>query len=226
VSIEVVYTLTRDDAAGHRLRRNDRQIGRLSASRTTPTSTSAGEGSGRVDDHVLQIFCDEYAPADKDMTPDRSSATHVAGKPNDFTKPRRVGDAIPSLWKNHGDNYFARRPVGDKSLVPIAKLTDPKSGRTMLVSTTEPCLAVLHERVARQDKGKRGAVYDQHHALCLECQGYPNGVNAPTWRHPRFAQGQTYRQKNRPRVHGRMTERQRGRCNCSCCENAAASAEG
>jgi aldose 1-epimerase len=152
----------------------------------------AGEGSGRIDDHVLQIFSDEICPADEKMTLlDRR--VPVAGRANDFTKPTRVGDAIPALWGHHGDNYFVR-PV-KTGLAPVAKLTEPASGRTMFISSTEPCLqfytgAYIDSKLI----GKSRRNYGPFAGLCLECQRYPNGINKPELGDIVLRPSETYRQ--------------------------------
>ena len=151
----------------------------------------AGEGSGSVEDHELQIFADEYAPADENMT-HLDTRKAVAGAGNDFSKPRRLGDMISKLWKQHGDNYFVR---GNAGLNPVALLTDPKSGRKMEIFSTAPCVQ-FYTGVSLDGtlKGKSGRSYPRHGGLCLECQGYPNGINAPALGDIILRPGQTYRQ--------------------------------
>ncbi len=154
----------------------------------------AGEGSGRIDDHVLQIFSDEIAPAGEAMTLiDRREP--VAGKACDFTKPRRVGDALPGLWNNHGDNYFLRaKPPGAK-LTPAARLSHPASGRILEIATTEPCVQFYSgSSLDGSCTGKAGKRYEKHGALCLECQRYPNAINAPHLGNTTLRPGETYRQ--------------------------------
>jgi aldose 1-epimerase len=154
----------------------------------------AGEGSGRVDDHILQIFSDEIAPAGEAMTLiDRREP--VAGKACDFTKPRRVGDALPGLWFNHGDNYFLRPKAAGASLAPAARLSHPASGRVLEITTTEPCVQ-FYSGSSLDDSltGKAGKRYAKHHALCLECQRYPNAINAPHLGNITLRPGETYRQ--------------------------------
>ena len=153
----------------------------------------AGEGSRRIDDHVLQIFADDFAPADETMTQlDRRES--VAGYANDFTRAKRIGDALPGLWKNHGDVYFIR-PCENSKLAPAAKLFDPHSGRVMEISSTEPCLQ-LYTGVSLDGTliGKSGQRYEPHSALCLECESYPNGVNAPQLGNVVLHPDVTYRQ--------------------------------
>lgn len=154
----------------------------------------AGEGSGRVNDHVLQIFSDEIAPAGEAMTLiDRREP--VAGKATDFTKPRRVGDALPGLWFNHGDNYFLRTPAVGAKLTPAARVSEPRSGRVLEIATTEPCIQFYSGASLGNDiVGKAGKRYEPHAALCLECQRYPNAINAPHLGNITLRPGETYRQ--------------------------------
>jgi aldose 1-epimerase len=118
----------------------------------------------------------------------------VSGLPNDLTSPKRVGDAIPGLFNQHGDNYFVRG-CEFNVLAPVARLTDPASGRAMEISSTEPCVQFYTGRYLDGSlTGKSGRVYGPHAALCLECQRYPNGVNAPHLGDTLLRPGQTYRQ--------------------------------
>jgi aldose 1-epimerase len=152
----------------------------------------AGEGSGSVEDHELQIFAGEYAPADENMT-HLDTRKAMAGAGNDFSKPQRLADMIPTLWKQHGDNYFIRG--SDAGLKPVATLVEPKGGRKMEIFSTAPCVQ-LYTGVSLDGtlKGKSGRPYARHGGLCLECQGYPNGINAPTLGDIVLRPGQAYRQ--------------------------------
>jgi aldose 1-epimerase len=152
--------------------------------RTTPLSLThhsyfnlAGEASGSIADHRLEIFASEFVPVDENLTATgRLEATSRHG--NDFQSPRRIGDMIGLLFQGHGDLYALPKRNGSEMRL-AARLVDPASGRVMTVSTTESYLQLYtgsHLNAAR--KGKSGVAYAAHAGVCLECEGYPDAANA------------------------------------------------
>ncbi len=153
--------------------------------RPTPVSLThhgycprAGEGNGTSEGHPRHVFADHDSPTDESMTHLGRRAIGN-GDRNDFRRRRRVGDGIPGLWKRHGDLYFIRTSTPG-SIVPAARLFDPASGRVMTIHTDEPCVQ-LYTGVGLDGSliGKSDKPYVRHGALCLECEGYPDGVNRP-----------------------------------------------
>jgi aldose 1-epimerase len=136
----------------------------------------AGEGSGSVEGHELEIFSDERVPFDVHMTLS-GRREPVAGTPADFRRARRLGDALPQLFKSHGDLYLLRNAG---PIAPVARVVEPRSGRVLTVSTDEPCLQ-FYSAVDLDGSlvGKSGRAYGPFAGLCLECQGYADGVNHP-----------------------------------------------
>jgi aldose 1-epimerase len=68
-----------------------------------------------------------------------------------------------------------------RKLAPAARLVHPPSGRVLDVSTTEAYMqlytgAGLDGSVV----GKSGARYVRYAGVSLECEGYPDGANAPS----------------------------------------------
>ncbi len=175
VELAVTYTLT---AASEFIIETEAR-----ADRATPVCLThhsyfnlAGESSGSIEGHELEIFADERVPTDENMTLSARREL-VAGTPSDFRAPRRLGDALPQLFKSHGDLYLSRTPG---SMAPIARVTEPVSGRVLTVATDEPCLQ-FYSAVDLDGSlvGKSGRAYRRFAGLCLECQGYADGVNHP-----------------------------------------------
>jgi aldose 1-epimerase len=138
----------------------------------------AGEGSGDIFDHVLQVFSDEIAATDEVMTLLGHRAP-VTQDVNDFNHPRRLGDAIPVLLNNHGDNHFIRSSSKGE-LARTAVLRHPASGLTMRTLTTQDTVQIYSAAILDGTLvGKSGTPYIKHAGLCLECQGCPGAVHTP-----------------------------------------------
>jgi aldose 1-epimerase len=180
VEVAVTYSVTPENVLQIR--------SEASSDQTTPLSLTfhpyfnlGGEGSGSIAGHELQIHADDFVAVDENMTPldDLKSVTCD----NDFRRSRNLGEAIPKLFRNHGDLYCIRRTVnreGVNGLAPAARLIHQPSGRAMDVSTTATYLQ-LYTGVGLDGTlaGKLGVSYERYAGLCLECEGYPNGVNHP-----------------------------------------------
>jgi aldose 1-epimerase len=158
------------------------------ADQPTPFSLTAhhyfnlgGEGSGSIADHELQIHSDTFVITDKNMTPLGRTGS-VIGRSNDFRQLRNLGDAIPSLFENHGDLYRvcgAGHEGARSGLMPAARLVHPASGRVLEVSTTKAYIQ-LYTGTGLDGSltGKSGTRYMRHAGVCLECEGYPGGTHA------------------------------------------------
>ena len=138
----------------------------------------AGEGSGDIFDHVLQVFSDEIAATDEVMTL-LGHREPVTSKVNDFNQPRRLRDAIPVLLNNHGDNYFIRHSSKGE-LARTSILSHPASGLTMTTLTTQETVQIYSAAILDGTLvGKCGLPYIKHAGFCLECQGCPGAVHTP-----------------------------------------------
>jgi len=151
-------------------------------------------GSGDVLEHELLLNADRYTPADDELIPTGAIAS-VKGTPLDFTKREKIGARIEQLKPKPGGydhNYVINGAAGTLRLA--ARARDPKSGRVMQVSTTEPGVQLYTANwLDGRMRGTGGVVYPRHGGFCLETQHYPDSVNKPDFPSPIVRPGQTFR---------------------------------
>lgn len=116
----------------------------------------------RVDSHLLEIAADRYTPVDSQLIPTGEVAP-VDGTPLDFRAPRPIGPA------SYDHNLvLASAP---RALARAARASEPTTGRTMDVWTTEPGLQFY-------TMGSGGR-FPAHGTFCLETQRWPDAVHHP-----------------------------------------------
>jgi aldose 1-epimerase len=146
---------------------------------TTTASTVVGltnhsywnlAGTGTVDSHLLAVNAQRVLPADDEHIP-VGDPVPVAGTELDFTRPRPLGGQLL-------DHCFA---LTDRTWA--AELADPRSGRTMSISTDEPGLAVY---------SADGYPVAPRGGLCLQATAWPDAPNHPGFPSARLDPGTTY----------------------------------
>ena len=106
----------------------------------------------------------------------------VKGTAFDFTTPTEVGARIDADEEQikHGAGYdhcyvLNKKEVGELSFA--AKVTEPVSGRTMEVYTTEPGVQVYTSNWHSGFAGWKGATFPKRSAICFEAQCFPDSPN-------------------------------------------------
>jgi aldose 1-epimerase len=145
----------------------------------------------------LTINADRYTPVDAGLIPTGVLAP-VEGTPFDFRTPTAIGARIdqndPQLKMGNGyDHNWVLNRQGD-GLALAARATDPVTGRTLDVETTEPGLQFYTGNFLDGTlTGKAGRVYARRSGFCLETQHYPDSPNHPSFPSTVLRPGQEYR---------------------------------
>jgi aldose 1-epimerase len=153
-------------------------------------------GASSVGDHVLQLYASHYTPVNSTLIPTGEIAT-VKGTPFDFTIPKPIGRDLQSIGGNpagYDHNFCLDNPGGD-SLTKAAQIYEPATGREMEVWTTQPGVQFYTGNFLDGSvTGKKGVVYAQHNAFCLETQHYPDSINHVNFPPVLLQPGEVYRQ--------------------------------
>ena len=143
----------------------------------------AGAGEGDILGHELTLHARQFTPVDEGSIP-TGKLEAVAGGPMDFTKAKVIGKDIAQLAGTPGgyDHNFVIDATKPLALSPTAELFDPKSGRVMKVSTTEPGVQFYTGNYLDGTiTGKGGKVYQKNFGVCLETQHFPDSPNQPAF---------------------------------------------
>lgn len=196
VTAKVTYTLTDDNAI-------DIKYEATTDKKTVINMTNhsyfnlSGDAQQPITDNLLYINADKFTPVDSTFMT-TGEIVPVAETPMDFTTPKAIGKDIDKydyeqLKNGNGyDHNWVLNTAGDIKQV-AAKLASPTSGITLEVYTDEPGIQVYTGNFLNGTvKGKKGIVYKQRVAVCLETQHYPDSPNKPEWPSVVLEPGQTY----------------------------------
>lgn len=199
VTAVVTYALTEDNTLDIR----------YEATTTAPTVINMtnhsyfnlnGDPTQPITNHELYVNADTYTPVDSTFMTTGEIAP-VEGTPMDFRTAHAAGQDIKNFEfeqiknGNGFDHNWCLNTKGDDTQV-AASIYSPATGILMEVFTDEPGIQVYSGNFLDGSAvGKKGITYNQHAAICLETQKYPdtpNKSNLEGWPSASLNPGETY----------------------------------
>lgn len=149
-----------------------------------------------IHDHLLQVNASFYTPKNERNVP-TGSLLPVAGTALDFRTPKKIGAGIDQFPSDFGyDHNFVIERTAPGETVFAAKLYEPSSGRVLTVYTSQPGIQVYTANYWDGTiTGLQGRAYQQHAAVALETQAFPDSPNHPSFPNSILYPGQQYTSK-------------------------------
>ena len=148
----------------------------------------AGEGSGQtILDHELQLNCSRVLEMDPTQIP-TGEYLDVKGTPQDFTTWRKFGDEILSEFNymkdfKGYDHFFVLDGWKPNILSEVGELRCEATGRKVEILSSQAGAMVYTGNWLEGGCPitKSGVRYKDYAGVAIECQGYPNAVNEPSF---------------------------------------------
>ena len=194
MTIDVTYTLTDS---------NDFRIEyKATTDRTTVVNLTNHTyynlaGSGSVEGQVMTIMADQVTPTDVNQVP-TGELTNVAGTALDFRASKPIGRDLrssePQMLIGRGyDHNFVLRKSKPGALELAVRVSDPASGRTLELSTTEPGVQVYSSNNLNGGAvNGAGVTMRATDGIALETQHYPDSPNHANFPSTVLKPGETF----------------------------------
>jgi aldose 1-epimerase len=141
------------------------------------------DGTGTVEDHVLELPASRFIAVDGGLIP--TEIVPVEGTPMDFRTPQRIGDRLRApheqlRYAGGYDHAWVLDTDGEPGLRLAARVSAPGSARVLEVLTDQPSLQFYSGNFLDGSVlGRGGRSYRQSDGLCLESQHFPDSPNRP-----------------------------------------------
>lgn len=177
LDLEVIYTITDENALIINYHATTDQ-----ATPVTLTNHSyfnlSGKPNTTIENHLLTIRADHYGQIDEDVVP--TEIRPVDNTPFDFRVERRIGDALQEENQQLAYGKGFDHPFCLIEGKPHVTITDPESGRSMSITTTEKTVVVYAGNYLGDlpdeplTHGQRPHDYE---GICFETQAFPDAVH-------------------------------------------------
>ena len=154
-------------------------------------------GYGSVEGQVMTVMADQVTPTDINQVPTGEMA-NVAGTALDFRSPKPIGRDVRSsepqmlIGRGYDHNYVLRKSKPG-ALELAARVSDPVSGRTLELLTTEPGVQVYSSNnLNGAAVNGLGVTMRATDGIALETQHYPDSPTHANFPSTVLRPGETY----------------------------------
>lgn len=195
LTCKVIFTLTDDNAIDIRY---SAETDRSTVVNMTNHSYFNLDGNPSLtnSDYLLTIDADAYTPVDSTFMTTGEIAS-VESTDMDFRQPTAIGSRINNDFlqlkygKGYDHNWVLNTRCDDSRA--CTTLESPRTGIVLDVYTNEPGIQFYAGNFLDGTvTGKKGIVYNNRAAVCLETQKYPDTPNKPEWPSALLKPGEKY----------------------------------
>jgi aldose 1-epimerase len=179
LDVNVTYTISENDELQIAYEASSDQATILNLT-SHPFFNLNGQGSGSIEDHLLQVNASKYNPVDEALIP--TGIEPVSDTPFDFTKPMKIGEKIneKNVQLVYGNGYDHNLVLDGSGYRKVATVTGDRSGIFMEVHTDQPGMQLYSGNYMKsENRIKYGHTDRFREAFCLETQHFPDSPNQP-----------------------------------------------
>ncbi len=199
MKIDMSYTLNEEDALVIRYKATtDRKTLVNLTNHAFFSLSGVGCPTPSAENNVVTINADFYLPTDNTSIP-TGEIRKVEGTPMDFRTPHVIGERINEPFeqlvfgKGYDHCYILNKvEAGEESFA--ATCTDPISGRSLDVYTTEPGMQFYTANWNNGMTGALGNTFPDRSSVCFEAQHFPDTPNRSYFPTAVLNPGETYTQ--------------------------------
>lgn len=157
-----------------------------------------GHDSGSVLGQMLKLNATDYLPTDETLIP-LGQLQPVTDTPMDFRAFKPIGKDIdadfPALRIGKGyDACWVVDGYAQNTVKTVAALKDEETGRILEIESDQPGVQVYTGNwLSGCPKNKSGRGYNDYDGVAIECQGFPNSPNTPSFPSAVLRPGETYK---------------------------------
>ncbi|MCZ2473781.1 galactose mutarotase [Aquirufa ecclesiirivi] len=198
LQVQVTYTLSPANELGIEYKATTDKATVLNLSNHTYFNLS-GNTKRDITGHQVQLNANKLVAVDETLIP-TGELLDVKGGAFDFLQPHLISERVDAddIQIKRGGGYD-HCVVFDKApgvFAKVGKVTDPVSGRSVELSTSEPATQFYTGNFLNGTySGKYGVNYTKRMGFCLETEHFPDSPNHPSFPSTVLRPGQTYASK-------------------------------